>query len=126
MLKKSELIPIWSNIPFLLPAIIAVNKGLWGYGLLIVIATVVSLIHHMDTKLDVKTVDQFLASSVILANLYVLYLSGWKQPNFAIALLFVALAFYFFFKAQKTNYELNHGLWHLCSVVITLMCTLAY
>ena len=126
MIKKRELIPIWSNLPFLLPAALAVYVGLPAYGGLIAVATIVSLIHHIDNGINVKRVDQFFALSVITANLYVLHLSNWQQPYFAIALLFVGIAFYFFFKGKNHRYDLYHGLWHLSSVVITLMCVLAY
>lgn len=119
-------IPIWSNVPFFIPAVLAAQKGLWAYGLLIAIATVISLVHHIENGINVKRIDQFFALSVIAANLYVLHLSGWKQPYFGIALLFVAIAFYFFFRGNNHKYDLYHGLWHLNSVVITMMCVLAY
>ena len=124
--ENKALIPIWSNVPFFIPAVLAVQKGLWAYGLLIAVATVISLMHHIENGINVKRIDQFFALSVIAANLYVLHLSGWRQPYFAIALVFVATAFYFFLKGKNRKYDLYHGLWHLSSVVITMMCVLAY
>lgn len=126
MLKDKTLIPVWSNFPFLIPAALAFYKGLPIYGLLITVATIISYIHHTKGGNIIKRVDQFLALSVISANLYVLYLAGFPPLNFGVALLFVALAFYFFFKGKDHKYDVYHGLWHLCSVVITILCVLAY
>ena len=125
-LKQHDIIPLWSNLPFYIPAGLAIQKGLLWYGLLIALATTVSLYYHHTDETALKKTDRVLAYSVVVANLYVLHLSGWKQPYFAIALIFVAIAFYFFFHGRGAKYDLYHGLWHLSSVVITMMCVLAY
>ena len=125
-LTDKEIIPIWSNVPFLIPGLIAIYKGLWAYGALIIIAAGVSYYYHHTDETALKRVDKTLAYTVITANLYILYLSKFKQPYFVIALLFVAIAFFFFFNGKEHKYDVYHGMWHLCSVVITLMCVLAY
>lgn len=125
-LTDKEIIPIWSNVPFLFPGLIAIYKGLWAYGALIIIAAGVSYYYHHTDETALKRVDKTLAYTVITANLYILYLSKFKQPYFVIALLFVAIAFFFFFNGKEHKYDVYHGMWHLCSVVITLMCVLAY
>ncbi len=125
-LTNRTIIPIWSNVPFYLPAAIAIYKGLVWYGLLIALAASVSLYYHLTKETQLAKTDKFLAYSVIAANLYVLYLTGFRQPYFATALVFVAVAFYFFLTGKDHKYDVHHGLWHLSSVVITLMCVLAY
>jgi hypothetical protein len=125
-LSNKEIIPIWSNVPFYIPATIAVTKGLWAYGLLITLAASVSLFYHLTDEKEFKRVDKVLAYSVIAANLFVLYLAKFKTPYFPIALVFVGIAFYFFLTGKDHKYDVYHGMWHLCSVVITLMCVLAY
>ena len=125
-ITNKEIIPIWSNVPFVIPGLLAIYKGLWLYGLLIIIAAGVSYYYHHTDETALKRVDKFLAYSVITANLYVLYLPKFKQPYFGIALLFVAIAFYFFFTGKEHKYDVYHGMWHFCSVIITLMCVLAY
>lgn len=125
-LARRRIIPIWSNVPFYIPAVIAVAKGLPWYGLLIAVAASVSLVYHLSNETRLKTTDRVLAYVVIAANLYVLYLAKFPEPYFLIALIFVALAFYFFLTGKEHKYDVRHGLWHLCSVVITLMCVLAY
>ncbi len=123
--KQARNAVIVSNVLFLIPIIIAVKEGLYFYALLLTVATSISIIYHASHEKYLGSIDRTLATTVIIANLYLCYLSGFKEPFFATALLFVVFAFYFFFKA-KNNYSLNHALWHVCSVVITLMCVLAY
>lgn len=125
-LTNKDIIPIWSNIPFCIPAGIAIAKGLWLYGLLIFLAASISYYYHHTNETEFKNVDKVLAYSVIATNLYILYLSNFRQPYFVIALVFVAIAFYFFLTGKDHKYDVYHGMWHLCSVVITLMCVLAY
>jgi hypothetical protein len=125
-ITNKGIIPIWSNIPFLIPGLLAMYKGLWAYGLLIMVSAGVSYYYHHTDETALRRVDKVLAYSVIAANLYVLYLAGFKQPYFGVAILFVAIAFYFFFMGKDHKYDVYHGLWHLSSVVITTMCILAY
>jgi hypothetical protein len=124
MLKKIN-VPLWSNVPFVIPAAIAISKGWIAYAILLLTATAVSIAYHASGEQMLSRTDRILATSVIGANLYIFYLSGFRQPYFGIALLFVFIAFYFFFKAKK-DYTVNHGLWHLSSVVITMMTVLSY
>lgn len=102
-LKQHDIIPLWSNLPFYIPAGLALQKGLVWYGVLIALATTVSLYYHHTDETALKKTDRVLAYSVIIANLYVLHLSGWKQPYFAVALFFVVIAFYFFLMAVEPN-----------------------
>lgn len=96
-LSNKDVIPIWSNVPFYIPAGLALTKGLWAYGILIALAASVSLYYHLTDELELKRLDKFLAYIVIAANLYILYLAKFKLPYFPIALVFVGIAFYFFF-----------------------------
>jgi len=125
-LSSKDVVTIWSNVPFYISAGIALTKGLWAYGILISLAASVSLYYHLTDERELKRLDKFLAYSVITANLYILYLAKFKLPYFPIALVFVGIAFYFFLTDKEHKYDVYHGMWHLCSVVITLMCVLAY
>ena len=125
-ISKKDIIPLWSNLPFFIPAAIACYKGLWLYGAIIVAAALVSLYYHHTDEVGLKRTDKVLAYSVILSNLYILYLSDFKQPYFSVAIIFVIIAFYFLLTGKEHKYDVYHGVWHLCSVVITLMCVLAY
>lgn len=125
-ISKKDIIPLWSNLPFFIPAAIACYKGLWLYGAIIAAAALVSLYYHHTDEVGLKRTDKVLAYSVILSNLYILYLSDFKQPYFSVAIIFVIIAFYFLLTGKEHKYDVYHGIWHLCSVVITLMCVLAY
>ena len=93
---------------------------------IIAAAALVSLYYHHTDEVGLKRTDKVLAYSVILSNLYILYLSDFKQPYFSVAIIFVIIAFYFLLTGKEHKYDVYHGVWHLCSVVITLMCVLAY
>jgi hypothetical protein len=126
LISKKDIIPLWSNLPFFIPAAIACYKGLWFYGAIIAAAALVSLYYHHTDEVGLKRTDKVLAYSVIFSNLYILYLSDFKQPYFSVAIIFVIIAFYFFLNGKEHKYDVYHGLWHLCSAVIMLMCVLAY
>ncbi len=114
-----------SNAFFIIPAIIAIQKSLFAYAALLVLAMIVSIIYHASNEKILAKTDRLFAVCVIFANLTIFYLSGFSEPYFMIALVFVFIAFYFFFKAKK-SYDVYHGLWHLASVIITLMAVLSY
>jgi len=126
ILSNKEIIPVWSNVPFLLPSILALSKGLWLYAALIASASCVSLYYHLTNERGLKKTDKVLAYGVIISNLYIIYLADFKQPYFSVAIVFVIIAFYFFLNGKEHKYDVYHGLWHLCSAVITLMCVLAF
>ena len=92
-ISKKDIIPLWSNLPFYIAAGLAFTKGLWVYGLLIALAASVLLYYHLSNEKDLKRLDKLLAYIVITANLYILYLSGFKLPYFPIALIFVSKSY---------------------------------
>ena len=89
-ISKKDIIPLWSNLPFFIPAAIACYKGLWLYGAIIAAAALVSLYYHHTDEVGLKRTDKVLAYSVILSNLYILYLSDFKQPYFSVAIIFAS------------------------------------
>jgi len=65
--------------------------------------------------------DKIFASLLILSNIYLLYISNFKQPYFIIAFIFLIMGIYFLFKMKKDDYE-----WYISSSIITLFCILSY
>lgn len=124
--KNKSLLPIWSNAPFLVPAFAASQKGLFAYALLIIITALVSFWRQRTASENVGFINQVITLGLVSTNLYVLYLSGWRQPYFAIAILFGLIALYFYFKSSKSKSNAHHGFWLLALVAFTLMCVLAY
>lgn len=117
---------IWSNIFFLIPLLLSIYYQIWVHSMLIFAVMVFSTFYHIKNEKKWDVVDKTAAISLISFNLYLCYLSNFRQPYFFLALFFVMVAFYFYFKQKKSNYDLNHSLWHLSSVFITVLCVVAY
>lgn len=117
---------IWSNIFFLIPLLLSIYYQIWVHSVLILSVMIFSTLCHINHEKKWAIIDQISAIALMLFNLYLVYLSHFRQPYFFLVLFFVVVAFYFYLKQRKSNYNLNHSLWHLSSVVITVLCILAY
>ena len=102
-----------SNALFIIPAIIAIQKSLFAYAALLVLAMIVSIIYHASNEKILAKTDRLFAVCVIFANLTIFYLSGFSEPYFMIALVFVFIAFY----KDECNHEVRHS--SLCSLPST-------
>jgi len=114
-----------TSLAFLIPALLSLYYQIYLHFAIILLLTIFSVLAHMKKKSFVKF-DKTFAYILIIYNLYLLYLSKFVLVYTLSALFFVALSFLFYYKAKTENYNLNHSLWHLCSVVITIICILAY
>ena len=112
---------VWSNAFFLIPLVISVYYKLFFYSLLIFLATIFSIMFHLSNEKKFRILDKIFAYSVIGYNLYLCYLSKFKQPYFSLALLFVGIGFYFLYYKNKDDYE-----WHASCAAISLFCILMY
>jgi|SRR3989344_837285 len=117
---------VWSNIFFFIPLILSMYYGIFLHSILISMVIVFSTFFHINNENKWGIIDQTFAVALITYNFYLCYLSGFRQPHFSLALFFVVVAFYFYFRQKKTNYDLNHSLWHLSSITITILCIFAY
>ena len=115
-----------SNISFIIPLVLAVSLKIYFMIFFIGLAMVVSLVYHVYDERRLQKIDMIAAFMLIGANLFLCYQFGFAFPYFHLALLFVAFAVYFYLKQNKNNYNLNHSLWHLSSVLITISCILGY
>ncbi len=116
----------WSNLFFIIPLYLSIYHHIYFHSILILLVIIFSTLHHIKNEKKFNIIDQISATLLILSNLYLCYLSNFKQPYFLLALLFVIISFYFYFKNKKYKYNVNHSLWHIFSVIITLLCLLAY
>jgi hypothetical protein len=116
----------WSHAAFIIPILLAATHQIYWHGMLLALAVSVSLIFHSRPESVWRKIDPVFAYALIAGNLYLCYVSGFRFPYFEVALLFVGVAFYFYFKGKRGNYVRNHSLWHLASAVITTCCLLAY
>ncbi len=117
---------IWSNISFVIPFVMALYFGLYIYASIVLISTFLSTMYHLHNEKRFKKSDMLLSTLLITCNLYYFYLSGFKEPYFASALLFVLIGFWFFYKATNNNYALNHSVWHVASACITVFAIVAF
>ena len=58
-ISKKDIIPLWSNLPFFIPAAIACYKGLWLYGALLAAAALVSLYYPHTDEVGLKRVATY-------------------------------------------------------------------
>lgn len=85
------------------------------------LVTIVSTLYHYSDERKFGILDKICAYGLIGYNMYICYLSGFKEPYFALAVLWITIGFYFFFVKKKDDYE-----WHIASASITILCILGY
>jgi len=112
---------VWSNAFFLVPLLFSLYFGLYVYSILLFLAIIFSTVYHLSNEKKFEFIDQVFAYVIIAYNLYLCYLSDFKQPYFTFAVLFVAIGVYFLYIKKKDDYE-----WHLSCAMISLCCILAY
>lgn len=117
---------VWSNFFFLIPLAISGYFEIINHAILIAVVMFFSLIFHLNNEKKWKRLDQIFAISLMVFNLYLFYLASFKQPHFLLAIFCVLAAFSFYLTQKKTNYDRNHGMWHVWSAMITLLCVVAY
>lgn len=117
---------ILTEILFIIPLALALQERLYWYGIIIILSIISALLYHIYEEKKYFVLDVALSAVLITTNLYFLYLSSFKYPFFHLALIALIASFYFWFRAQKKNYDFNHSMWHVASVMITLFCLLAY
>lgn len=83
------------------------------------------MLYHLSNEKKFLRLDSTSAWLLILSNLLLCYIGGFKAPYFWIAFLFLILALTYHYYLQRiSQYSLNHGLWHLYGALITLFCIL--
>ena len=113
--------PVWSNIFFVFPLILSLYYHLFAYSILILLVIIISTAYHLSNQKKFGLLDKIFAYLLIAYNLYLCYLSNFKQPYFFIALFFVIIGLYYLYIKKRDDYE-----WHLSSALITIFCVLAF
>jgi len=117
---------IITELLFIIPLTLTLVEGLYIYSAIITLSIISALLYHNYKEKRFLALDAILSTALISTNLYYVYLSNFKYPYFHIALLALIASFYFWMRAQKSNYDFNHSMWHISSVTITVCCILAY
>lgn len=117
---------IITELLFIIPFTITLYEKLYFYSLVISISILTAILYHLNYEKKYLTINIIASSLLILTNFYYIYLSNFKYPFFPMATLSLIISFYFWISAQKKNYDFNHSMWHIASVMITLFCLLSY
>ena len=110
-----------SHIFFLAPLAIALYHQLWIYTILIALVIIFSTAYHRSNEKRYHIRDNIFAYGLIAYNLVICYVAHFKEPYFALALLFVIIGLYFFWRKKRDDYE-----WHMSAAMVTIFCLLAY
>jgi uncharacterized membrane protein YobD (UPF0266 family) len=114
-------IAVWSNYLFLIPLGIALYFGVYAHALILAAATCTSLVYHFNRERHYSLLDHVTAISLMFANLVICLLGGLTTFSLVILGVLSAYAFYVRWKGDRGLYALNHGLWHIASVAITIV-----
>ena len=117
---------IITELLFILPIALGCYYGLYLYAAIMSLSVISALAYHLNKEKKYFTVDVIISLILISTNLYFLYQGEFKSPFFQLAMISLIASFYFWFRAQKTNYDFNHSMWHIASIMITLCCMGAY
>ncbi len=115
-----------SNLLFAVPLFMAVFFRLYYMIFFIGFVLIISSIYHIYDEKMLSWLDTAAAFALIGSNLVLVYLSRFKSPYFYMAMVFVAISFFFYFGQNSDNYSTYHSLWHISSVIITIFCILGY
>jgi len=117
---------ILTELLFIIPLALALFGGLYLYSLVIAISILTAMLYHLNNEKKYFIADVITSIALLSTNLYFAYLSNFKYPYFHLALIPLVSSFYFWIRAQKKDYDFNHSMWHIASVMITGFCLLAY
>ena len=119
-------IKFWSNFLFLLPLLFAVFYKVALYIPIIGTVFIISSIYHYSNEKILVTIDMAFALLLIFANFVLLFMGGILSPFALSALTLALLAGYFYFRQTKHGYDLNHGLFHVFSALISIFSILTF
>jgi hypothetical protein len=117
---------IITEILFIIPLLLALFSGLYFYSAIIAISFLTAMLYHLNHEKKYLTIDIIASLALISTNSYYVYLSNFNYPFFHLAVLSLFISIFFWTRARKKNYDFNHSMWHISSILITLFCILAY
>jgi hypothetical protein len=78
-------------------------------------------VYHFNRERHYSLLDHVTAISLMFANLAICLLGGLTTFSLVILGVLSAYAFYVRWRGDRGLYALNHGLWHITSVAITIV-----
>lgn len=120
-------IKFWSNFFFIIPIVLAIFNNIYWYVIVQGLVFIISSYYHFHHEKRIEYIDVFASSVLIIANFTLLFLGHWYLPFSILAFPIGAIiALYFYYRQFKGDYNLNHGLWHICSAVISTLCVVTF
>jgi hypothetical protein len=116
-----------SNIFFLLPMYFSFIYERWWHLFIIFFVLFFGFLYHTSSRKKYYHFDVVFAWLLIITNLHSVYMGGFFDTYFLIALFFVTIALYsYYYGQEKYSYDLFHGIWHISSAIITTLCILTF
>lgn len=115
-----------SNAFFFIPLIISLYLGIYFHALSVLVCIIGSILYHQSKEKKMRLVDRYSATQLIFVNLTLLALGGFKWSYVLVIIIFIVLAFYFKWLADRKNYTAWHSMWHIMSALITVASILSY
>lgn len=100
VIKKSS---IWSNIFFIIPLVLSWQYKMYIHAVLIILAIIFSTLYHITDRRSFVFLDKVFAYAVIVYNLILCYASGFREPYFLFALIFVCVGLHYLYREKKTT-----------------------
>lgn len=119
-------LPNTSNMVFIYPILIGVLGGLYLGVVLSAGLIIASFAYHNSKESHYLRFDQFFSWTSIFYNLYLCYLFKFNYFPFGVALLFLAVGLFCYFRKKDNKYDIYHTLWHISCAGITCCCYLGY
>jgi hypothetical protein len=90
---------VWSNASFIVPLILSLIFQIYLLAILLAIIIVFSSLYHHAKEEKYEKIDILFASLLFIADIYMCYLSGFKEPYFALAAVLLVAAVFFHLKS---------------------------
>jgi len=117
---------VTTSLLFIIPAAVSWFEKIYFYSIIIFFSMISSIAYHLKNEKKYGYLDTITSVSLMTANLYFFYLSGFLFPYNCFIIVISIVSLYFWHTGHKKKYSLNHSLWHILSVIITLCCILSY
>lgn len=116
----------WSNLFFLIPFVLSLKLEIFYYSLVLGIMIAISMLFHYSNNFKLRYLDIFISSILIVSNLYLLSIGGWKLPFSLITILIAILAIIVYYLQFKSHRILFHNIWHVLAATICYFSILTF
>ena len=86
----------------------------------------VSFAYHLSREKRLAIADVVIAWALIASNILLCYRGNFSSPYFELTMLFVAIGVYFKYRHHRKDLDMDHGLWHFFSSLITIFSILTF